>query len=166
MTEMEKSHRPWNGETGAISKEMLATASAPVEDFELDDAVRDRRFEVVRGLGTVTAAEGLKILISAVDAFVGRTRQHDDITALVIRPLRKSVAIPERNAIQFRNAQPPANRTDAVSLQNRSFPQCHEKSCRAIGSSFRVSDITGQSLPDLRWWRGESVKAALDHSAQ
>ncbi|MBZ5620025.1 MAG: PP2C family protein-serine/threonine phosphatase [Acidobacteriia bacterium] len=44
-----------------------------------------RMLEVVRGLGGGTAAQGLKILISAVDAFVGRTRQHDDITALVMR---------------------------------------------------------------------------------
>lgn len=44
-----------------------------------------RLLEVVRGLGVDTAAEGLKIVMSAVDAFVGRTRQHDDITALVMR---------------------------------------------------------------------------------
>ena len=45
------------------------------------------------------------------------------------------------HAIQFRNAQPLANRTDAVSLQNRSFPQCHEESCRAIGSYACQSEI-------------------------
>lgn len=44
-----------------------------------------RLLEVVRGLNAGTAAEGLKIVMSAVDAFVGRTRQHDDITALVMR---------------------------------------------------------------------------------
>jgi len=44
-----------------------------------------RLLEVVRGLGAGSAAEGLKIVISAVDTFVGRTRQHDDITALVMR---------------------------------------------------------------------------------
>ena len=37
---------------------------------------------------------------------------------------------------------------------------------KAVGANVRVADITGQSLPDLRWWRDESVKAALDHSAQ
>jgi len=46
------------------------------------------------------------------------------------RPLCKPVAIPERNAIHFRNAQTPANRVHGVWLQNRSFPQRHEKSCR------------------------------------
>ena len=44
-----------------------------------------RLLDVVSGLGAGTAAEGLKIAMSAVDGFVGRTRQHDDITALVMR---------------------------------------------------------------------------------
>jgi phosphoserine phosphatase RsbU/P len=44
-----------------------------------------RLLEVIRGLSAGTAPEGLKIVMSAVDAFVGRTRQHDDITALVMR---------------------------------------------------------------------------------
>jgi phosphoserine phosphatase RsbU/P len=44
-----------------------------------------RLLEVVRSLGAGSAAEGLRMVISAVDAFVGRTRQHDDITALVLR---------------------------------------------------------------------------------
>jgi serine phosphatase RsbU (regulator of sigma subunit) len=30
------------------------------------------------------AADGLRSIISSVDAFVGRTRQHDDITSLVL----------------------------------------------------------------------------------
>ena len=46
-----------------------------------------RLLEVVRGLESGTAADGLKIVMSAVDAFVGRTRQHDDITALVMRAI-------------------------------------------------------------------------------
>jgi sigma-B regulation protein RsbU (phosphoserine phosphatase) len=44
-----------------------------------------RLLAVLRGLGAGTAAEALKVVISAVDAFAGRTRQHDDITALVMR---------------------------------------------------------------------------------
>ncbi len=44
-----------------------------------------RLLDVVRGLRVDTPAEGLKIVMSAVDGFVGRTRQHDDITALVMR---------------------------------------------------------------------------------
>ena len=46
------------------------------------------------------------------------------------RPLRNPVAIPERNAIQFRNAQTPANRETAVLLQNRSFGQYTEPGAR------------------------------------
>ena len=37
------------------------------------------------------------------------------------RPLRNPAAIPERNALHFRNAQNPANRADGASLQNRTF---------------------------------------------
>jgi sigma-B regulation protein RsbU (phosphoserine phosphatase) len=44
-----------------------------------------RLLEVVRALAWGTAAEALKAVISSVDGFVGRTRQHDDITALVMR---------------------------------------------------------------------------------
>jgi serine phosphatase RsbU (regulator of sigma subunit) len=44
-----------------------------------------RLLAVVRGLGAGTAAEALKTVMSAVDAFVARTRQHDDITALMMR---------------------------------------------------------------------------------
>jgi serine phosphatase RsbU (regulator of sigma subunit) len=39
----------------------------------------------VLALQSVTAAEALKRIMSAVDAFVGLTRQHDDITCLVLR---------------------------------------------------------------------------------
>ena len=46
-----------------------------------------RLLEVVRGLSAGPAAEALNTVMSAVDAFVGRTRQHDDITALVMRTL-------------------------------------------------------------------------------
>jgi sigma-B regulation protein RsbU (phosphoserine phosphatase) len=44
-----------------------------------------RLLAVVGGLGAGAAAEALKTVMSGVDAFVGRTRQHDDITALVMR---------------------------------------------------------------------------------
>src|ERR1019366_3214345 len=43
-------------------------------------------------------------------------------------PLRKPIALPERNAIHFRNAQTPANREAAGSSRNRTFPLRHGKS--------------------------------------
>ena len=46
------------------------------------------------------------------------------------RPLRKPVATPDRNPIHSRNLETPPNRVDGACLQNRSFPQRHEKSCR------------------------------------
>ena len=59
---------------------------------EAEDATEqeygERRFlDVVGGLGGAGAAESLKRIMSAVDAFVGLTRQHDDITCLVLRRL-------------------------------------------------------------------------------
>jgi serine phosphatase RsbU (regulator of sigma subunit) len=36
-------------------------------------------------LPSETANDALKAIFSSVDAFVGRTRQHDDITALLMR---------------------------------------------------------------------------------
>jgi hypothetical protein len=43
-----------------------------------------------------------------------------------------------------------------------------ETACRThpFPYSVRMADITGQSLPDFLWWRGESLKVAHDHSAQ
>jgi serine phosphatase RsbU (regulator of sigma subunit) len=40
---------------------------------------------VVQSCQSGTAAETLKRIMSSVDAFVGLTRQHDDITCLVLR---------------------------------------------------------------------------------
>ena len=45
----------------------------------------DRMLPVVQTLASGTAAEALQRLMSSVDAFVGLTRQHDDITCLVLR---------------------------------------------------------------------------------
>ena len=55
------------------------------ENERQDEFGEPRLLAVVRGLGAGAAAEALKRVMSAVDAFVGRTRQHDDITALVMR---------------------------------------------------------------------------------
>ena len=40
---------------------------------------------VIAGLGQGSAAEALGALTASVNAFVGATRQHDDITCLVLR---------------------------------------------------------------------------------
>ncbi len=45
----------------------------------------ERMLAMVKSLGGATANEGLKRLMSSVDAFVGATRQHDDITCLLLR---------------------------------------------------------------------------------
>jgi len=44
-----------------------------------------RMFGVIAGLGQGSAAEALGALTASVNAFVGATRQHDDITCLVLR---------------------------------------------------------------------------------
>jgi hypothetical protein len=45
----------------------------------------ERMLPVVQTLSSGTAAEALKRIMASVDAFVGLTRQHDDITCLVLR---------------------------------------------------------------------------------
>ena len=54
-----------------------------------DDGEREygeeRMLPVVQTLQSGTAAEALKRIMSSVDAFVGLTRQHDDITCLLLR---------------------------------------------------------------------------------
>jgi phosphoserine phosphatase RsbU/P len=45
----------------------------------------ERMLPVVQALQGATAAEGLKRIMMSVDAFVGLTRQHDDITCLLLR---------------------------------------------------------------------------------
>lgn len=78
-------------EQGAImldSGDLLVVFTDGVTEAEnerQDEFGEPRLLAVVRGLGAGAAAEALKRVMSAVDAFVGRTRQHDDITALVMR---------------------------------------------------------------------------------
>ncbi len=43
-----------------------------------------RLLQCVASMRPATAAEALQAVISSVDAFVGRTRQHDDITSLIL----------------------------------------------------------------------------------
>jgi serine phosphatase RsbU (regulator of sigma subunit) len=40
---------------------------------------------VLQSLHSGTAKEAIQRIMSSVDAFVGQTRQHDDITCLVLR---------------------------------------------------------------------------------
>ncbi len=43
-----------------------------------------RLLECLKAMHPASAAEALRTVISSVDSFVGRTRQHDDITALIV----------------------------------------------------------------------------------
>jgi phosphoserine phosphatase RsbU/P len=78
-------------ELGAVTLEsgdlliVFTDGVTEAENERQEEYSEPRLLEVVRGLSAVTAAKGLTILMAAVDAFVGRTRQHDDITALVMR---------------------------------------------------------------------------------
>ncbi len=52
------------------------------------------------------------------------------------QPLRKPVAMHDRNAIHFRNAQTPANRDAASLLHKRIFPQRHDTGHREAISGY------------------------------
>ncbi len=78
-------------EQGAVTLEsgdllvVFTDGVTEAENEHQEEYGEPRLLELVRGLGAGSAAQALKIVISAVDTFVGRTRQHDDITALVMR---------------------------------------------------------------------------------
>jgi sigma-B regulation protein RsbU (phosphoserine phosphatase) len=55
------------------------------EDEKEREYGEDRMLGVLVGLQNAGAAEGLKRIMSSVDGFVGLTRQHDDITCLMLR---------------------------------------------------------------------------------
>jgi phosphoserine phosphatase RsbU/P len=55
------------------------------ENHRQDEYGEERMLEVIAGLGQGSAADGLRTLTASVNAFVGATRQHDDITCLVLR---------------------------------------------------------------------------------
>jgi sigma-B regulation protein RsbU (phosphoserine phosphatase) len=76
------------GEVTLDSGDLLVVFTDGVTEAEnehQEEYGESRLLEVVSRLGAGTAAEGLKIVMSSVDAFVGHTRQHDDITALLMR---------------------------------------------------------------------------------
>ena len=45
----------------------------------------ERMLPLLQSLHSGTAQEAIQRIMSSVDAFVGQTRQHDDITCLVLR---------------------------------------------------------------------------------
>jgi phosphoserine phosphatase RsbU/P len=55
------------------------------EDDKQEEYGEARMLGVIAGLGQGSAAEALGRLTASVNAFVGATRQHDDITCLVLR---------------------------------------------------------------------------------
>jgi serine phosphatase RsbU (regulator of sigma subunit) len=55
------------------------------EDDKEREYGEERMLPVVQSCQRGTAAEALKHIMLSVDAFVGLTRQHDDITCLVLR---------------------------------------------------------------------------------
>jgi sigma-B regulation protein RsbU (phosphoserine phosphatase) len=55
------------------------------EDDKANDYGEERMLQLVQSLQLAKASEDVKSLISSVDAFVGLTRQHDDITCLALR---------------------------------------------------------------------------------
>lgn len=57
---------------------------AEAENERQEEFGENRLLDAIRQIQPQTAAHALKAVISSVDAFVGATRQHDDITALII----------------------------------------------------------------------------------
>ncbi len=55
------------------------------EDSQAREYGEERMLATLQSLRGSTAAEDIKTVMSSVDAFVGLTRQHDDITTLVLR---------------------------------------------------------------------------------
>jgi len=81
--------RPYQSGTATLAAgDLLLIFTDGLVEAE-DDGEREygeeRMLPVVQSLPSGTAAEALKRIMSSVDAFVGLTRQHDDITCLVLR---------------------------------------------------------------------------------
>ena len=55
------------------------------EDDKEREYGEERMLPVLQTLQSATSADGLKRVMASVDAFVGLTRQHDDITCLLLR---------------------------------------------------------------------------------
>jgi sigma-B regulation protein RsbU (phosphoserine phosphatase) len=75
------------GETVLNSGDLLAVFTDGVIEAENESEAEfgeSRLLACVSAIRPATAADALHSIISSVDAFVGRTRQHDDITSLIL----------------------------------------------------------------------------------
>ncbi len=75
------------GEVGLQSGDLLVIFTDGVVEAENEreeEFGEPRLLDLVNSMRPLTASHALKAVISSVDAFVGATRQHDDITSLVL----------------------------------------------------------------------------------
>ena len=83
------SARPYEFGTATLAKGDLllifTDGLVEAEDDGEHEYGEERMLPVVQALQSGSAAEALKRIMNSVDAFVGLTRQHDDITCLVLR---------------------------------------------------------------------------------
>jgi phosphoserine phosphatase RsbU/P len=81
--------RPYQSGAAALSSGDLllifTDGLVEAEDERTTEYGEERMLPVVQSLNGGTAAEALQRIMFSVDAFVGLTRQHDDITCLVMR---------------------------------------------------------------------------------
>jgi serine phosphatase RsbU (regulator of sigma subunit) len=81
--------RPYqSGTTTLASGDLLLIFTDGLVEAENDKANEygeERMMQLLPSLQTASASEAVKSLIASVDKFVGLTRQHDDITCLVLR---------------------------------------------------------------------------------
>jgi serine phosphatase RsbU (regulator of sigma subunit) len=75
------------GEIGLASGDMLVIFTDGVVEAENERELEfgePRLLDCLRAMQPLSANDALRAILSSVDAFVGRTRQHDDITSLVL----------------------------------------------------------------------------------
>lgn len=81
--------RPYEHGTGTLARGdalfIFTDGLVEAEDAQAHEFGEERMLPVLHTLQSATAAESLKRMMSSVDAFVGLTRQHDDITCLMLR---------------------------------------------------------------------------------
>ncbi len=81
--------RPYEWGSGTLGRGdalfIFTDGLVEAEDAQTREFGEERMLPVLQSVGTCTAADGLKRMMSSVDAFVGLTRQHDDITCLMLR---------------------------------------------------------------------------------
>jgi phosphoserine phosphatase RsbU/P len=81
--------RPYHSGTAALAPgDLLLIFTDGIVEAENGQTVEyseERLLPVIQGLDNATASESLKRLMTSVDGFVGPTRQHDDMTCLVVK---------------------------------------------------------------------------------